>query len=185
MPPNPSFLPTGACPASAVILATRQAQTPLAIANAQAAGATLLFANDAFAAMLDCEPEALVGRELSTLAVGVIAPIRPASTLRFDLATAKGGTVPAALSVAAVPGPDGLPLCLLCSLVDARGDGADEAIARDAILLKEVAHAAGELMRESTIAARVADSSNEASTTSGIAFDAVAHASQVIAGDRA
>lgn len=183
MPPNAASLPTGACPASAVILATSQAQTPLAIANAQAAGATLLFANDAFATMLDCDPGALVGRDLGALGVGVMAPIAPGSTLRVDLATAKGGTVPAALSIAAVPGPDGSALCFLCSLVDARGDGADEAIARDATLLREVAQAAGELMRETTVAARVADSSNDPATASGIAFDAVAHAGQVIAGD--
>ena len=44
-------------------------------------------------------------------------------------------------------------MCLLCSLLDARGEGADEAIARDATLLAQVAQAAADLMRESAKAA--------------------------------
>ena len=160
------------CPASAVILAARQAKTPLAIATVSTP--SILFANDAFAALLECEPDALVGRSLAS--IGTIADEQPVSgrVTRLTLVDAQGRTSPVALSTAAVAGPDGSPSCLLCSLIDARGDGADEAIAREAALLAEVARAAGDLMRESAMAAGAA----QTATASDIAVDAIAHATQ-------
>jgi hypothetical protein len=41
-----------ACPAAAVIMATRLAKTPLAIADARTPGAPILFANEAFATLV-------------------------------------------------------------------------------------------------------------------------------------
>jgi hypothetical protein len=177
--------PPGACPASAVIMAARQAKTPLAIADAKAPGAPLLFANEAFAAFLDEPAEALVGRALTAFAASSDAPITAPGTTRFELVGKDGSAFPAALSAASVTGADGAPLCLLCSLVDARGDGADEAIDRDAELLAQVAHAASALMRESAIAARLGESNGQTSSASDIALDAVAHATPVAAADRA
>ncbi len=97
--------------------------------------------------------------------------------LRLELVDPQGHAVPVALSTAAVVGPDGSPACLLCSLTDARGD-ADEALAREAVLLVQVAQAAGELTRES---ANAADATSSASQT---AFDAVAHATRHCAAGR-
>ncbi len=164
--------PPTSCPASAVILAARQAKTPLAIATASAP--TILFANDAFAALLECEPGTLVGRPLAS--IGTVDDEQPSSgaVTRLTLVDAHDRRAPVALSTAAVAGPDGSPSCLLCSLIDARGDGADEAITREAALLAEVAQAAGALMRESAAAADVTPTV----TASDIAFDAVAHATQ-------
>ena len=185
MPPSAPVAPAGACPVSAVILAARQAKTPLAIAHTQPPGATLLFANDAFAAMLDCEPDSLVGRPLNALGIGASGAVMPGTSTRLELATSSGRPFPAALSIAAVPGADGAAVCLLCSLVDARGEGADEAIARDARLLSEVAQAAGALMRESAAAARMTSPGDVDASASSIAFDAVAHATRATMEDRA
>ena len=164
--------PPTSCPASAVVFAARQAKTPLAIATASAP--TILFANDAFAALLECEAGALVGRSLAS--IGTVADEQPASGLftRLTLVDAQERSAPVALSTAAVAGLNGAASCLLCSLIDARGDGADEAIAREAALLAEVAQAAGDLMRESAAAADV----TPAAKASDIAFDAIAHATQ-------
>ena len=163
--------PPTSCPASAVILAARQAKTPLAIATASAP--TILFANDAFAALLQCEPDVLVGRSLAS--IGTIADEAASGPVtRRTLVDSQGRSATVALSTAAVAGPDGSPSCLLCSLIDAHGDGADEAIAREAALLAEVAQAAGDLMRESAAAADL----TPAATASDIAFDAIAHATE-------
>lgn len=142
-----------ACPASPVIAAARLAKTPLAIADAHAPGARILFANDAFGALLGLDPAALAGRPLSSLSTPPQAVVGGDATLRLDVVTEDGKAFAAALSTATVHGTDGAPMCLLCSLIDARGEGADAAIARDAELLKAVARAAGDLMKESGIAA--------------------------------
>lgn len=164
--------PPTSCPASAVILAARQAKTPLAIATASAP--TILFANDAFAALLECEPDALVGRPLASIGAVTDEQQPSGPVTRLTLVDAQGRSALVALSTAPVAGPDGSPSCLLCSLIDARGDGADEAIAREAALLAEVAQAAGDLMRESAAAADM----TPAATASDIAFDAIAHAKE-------
>lgn len=148
-----SSAPMAGCPASPVIAAVRLAKTPLAIADARAAGAPILFANEAFGALLGCETASLVGRPLAQLSTAPDMRIAPNGTWLLDIETEGGNVFAAALSTAAVAGVDGSPMCLLCSLVDARGEGADVAIRRDAGLLREVAHAAGDLMRESGIAA--------------------------------
>ena len=159
-------MPPDGCPASAVVMAARLARTPLAVADARSPDAPLMFANAAFADLLGCDAATLVGRPLRALAN---AAIPHQGTVRFDLEAAPGHAFAAALSTAPVDGPDGVAFCLLCSLVDARGDGADAAIARDAALLAEVARAAGDLMRESAQAARV----HPGNTASHIALDAV------------
>ena len=167
--------PPSGCPASAVIMAARLARTPLAIADANAPGLPLMFANDAFAALVEAPAETLVGRALATLAASSKDSITTSGTARFELAIDAANSFPVALSTAPVTGADGVPFCLLCSLVDARGDGADEAIARDAELLVQVAQAASSLMHESAIAARVGAAGGHASSASDIALDAVAH----------
>lgn len=172
----PHLSSTPGCPAAPVIVATRLAKTPLALADAAAPGAPILFANDAFGALLGRDPAALAGRPLSTLSTTPHADLSPGGTLRMDVETADGRVFPAALSIAAVRGADGAPLCLLCSLIDARGDGADEAIARDATLLAQVAQAAGELMRESGIAAGAAPAGDHDATATRIAREAVERA---------
>jgi hypothetical protein len=144
--------PPAACPASAVIMAARLAKTPLAIADAHQAGAPLMFANDAFAALVGEDAGQLVGRPLASLGMPALDVPVP-GTCRFDLVTNGGDAVPVALSTSAVEAADGVPFCLLCSLVQARGEGADDAIARDAALLQEVALAAADLMREAARAA--------------------------------
>ena len=164
--------PPASCPASAVILAARQAKTPLAIATASAP--TILFANDAFAALVDCEAGDLVGRPLASIGTVVDEQSASGVATRRTLVDSQGRSATVALSTAAVAGPDGSPSCLLCSLIDAHGDGADEAIAREAALLAEVAQAAGDLMRESAAAADL----TPAATASDIAFDAIAHATE-------
>ena len=179
MSPSSSDASTGACPASALILAVRQAKTPLAIAQAPLSDATILFANDAFAAMLDCDPDTLLGHSLNALGGAAMAPTTPGSPVRLQLRGAGGQDIPVALSVAVVPGFERGPTCLLCSLIDARGEGADAAIARDAELLAEVAHAAGELMSESALAASQTHSDDAAMAAAGIAFDAVAHVTRL------
>jgi hypothetical protein len=171
--------PPDNCPASAVIMAARLSKTPLAIADARAHGAPLLFANDAFAALVDVDATTLAGRPVTTLAGLPGGAVEPGATLRFQLAQKNGNSFPAALSIAAVPGPDGAPLCLLCSLVDARGEGADAAIARDAELLAQVALAAGDLMRESAVAAAIGGADDRAATASGIALGAVERATHI------
>jgi hypothetical protein len=167
-----------ACPASVVIMATRLAKTPLAIADAHTPGTPILFANEAFAALVDVDATALVGRSLGLLAALPVVDIGRGATTRFELAVNGGSSLPVALSTAEVPGPDGRPFCLLCSLVDARGEGADEAIARDAELLAQVARAACDLMRESGAAARTSESGDRGATASGIALEAIAHAAR-------
>ncbi len=163
--------PPDACPASAVILATRLAKTPLAVADAHAPDAPILFANDTFAALVGIDADALKGRSLGSLSTSPTLDVARAGTTRFELAVEGATPVAVALSTAAVPGADGAPFCLLCSLVDARGEGADAAIARDAELLVQVAQAAGDLMRESAIAARVGASTD----ASAIALEAIGH----------
>jgi hypothetical protein len=157
-------------------MATRLAKTPLAIADAHAPGAPIMFANEAFAELVDIDVAALVGRPIGTLAASDVADIRPGSTSRFELAIDNASPFPVALSVAAVAGADGTPLCLLCSLVDARGENADATIARDVQLLAQVAQAAGDLMRESAIAASLAEPGEHADTAAGIALGAVERA---------
>ena len=160
-------------PASAVIEATRLAKTPLAVADAHAPGAPILFANDAFATLVGLDAAALVGRPLGSLAAAAPFDIERGITTHFELAVHGGGSLAAALSTAAVPGPDGQPVCLLCSLADSRGDGAEAAIARDAELLAQVAQAAGDLMRESAVAARMGESADRDVTAADIALAAV------------
>jgi hypothetical protein len=163
-------------PAASVIVATRLAKTPLALADAAAPGAPILFANDAFGALLGRDPAALAGRSLSTLSTPPHTDISPGGTLRMDIETADGRVFPAALSIAAVQGAAGAPLCLLCSLIDARGEGADEAIARDAKLLAQVAQAAGDLMKESGIAAGAVPAGDHDEAATRIAREAVERA---------
>lgn len=160
-----------------MILAASQAKTPLAIASGPVLG--IVFANDAFAALLGSEPDALVGRRLASLGTATVEQPASGGFTRLELTDAHGRVVPVALSTAAVAGPDGSTACWLCSLIDARGDDADEALAREAALLKEVAQAAGELMCESAAAS---DSTKPASE---IAFDAIAHVTRHTAEERA
>ena len=166
-------------------MATRLARTPLAVADASAPGAPILFANEAFATLVDVDAATLVGRSLGMLTVAPAADFERAGTTRFELAAKDGGSFPAALSTAPVPGPDGQPFCLLCSLVDARGDGADAAIARDAELLVQVARAAGDLMRESAIAAHAGASGEASPSASEIALEAVDHVAHAAGKERA
>jgi hypothetical protein len=177
--------PPDACPASAVIMATRLARTPLAVADAHAPGAPILFANAAFAALVDIDAAALVGRSLAMLSGSPGVGVEHPTTTRFELTANSGGSVPVALSTAPVAASDGRPFCLLCSLIDARGDGVDAAIARDAELLGQVADAAGELMRQSTIAARARESNEAGITASQIALNAVDHATHATRKERA
>ena len=163
-------------------MATRLAKTPLAIADAQ--GAAIMFANEAFATLVGLDAAALAGRPLGSLAAAPVDIGRGATT-RFELALRDGDSLTAALSTAAVPGPDGQPVCLLCSLVDARGDGADAAIARDAELLAQVAQAAGDLLRESAVAARLCESADRDATAAGIALAAVDRATPAADEERA
>lgn len=174
-------LPPNACPASAVIMAARLAKTPLAIAQGDS---RILFANDAFAALLGIDAATLVGWALGALAESPVATVGAGTTIRLQLAVKDGAGFPAALSTAAVNGPDGAPMCMLCSLVDARGEGADAAILRDAELLAQVAHAASELMHESAAAERAGDSAGLSAPASDIARDAVDRAVQTGADDR-
>ena len=167
-----------ACPASPVIVATRLARTPLAIADAHAPGAPIVFANDAFGALLGRDPATLVGRPLSALSTAPHAGVAAGATVRMDVEGAGGGVFPAALSVAAVPGADGAPLCLLCSLVDARGDDAVAAIERDARLLGQVARAAGDLLKESGIAAAAMPTDGQDVEATRIAREAVERATE-------
>ena len=167
-----------ACPVSPVIVAARLAKTPLAIADAQAPGAPILFANDAFGALLGCDPATLAGRRLSALSTSSHADVTPGGTVRLDIETPDGGAFRAALSIAAVPGADGAPLCLLCSLIDARGEGADAAIVRDAGLLAQVAQAAGDLMKESGIAAGALPAHDHDVAATRIATEAVERITQ-------
>ena len=166
-------------------MATRLAKTPLAIADAHAPGEPIMFANDAFAALVGADASSLVGRPLGTLAPAAVVDIERGGTIRFELAIKGAGSMPAALSTAAVSGADGRPFCLLCSLVDARGEGAETAIARDAELLAQVAQAAGDLMRESAIAAHASTSRGPGPSASEIALDAVDHVAQAAARGRA
>jgi hypothetical protein len=161
------------CPAAPVIVAVRAAKTPLAIADAATPGAPVIFANDAFGALLGIDPGALAGRSMTSFARPPGSELRIDATVRLDIETAGGEMFAAALSTAAVPGPDGTPLCLLCSLVDARGEGADAAIARDAELLREVARAAGELMKASGMAADAALPQDHDRVATRIASEAV------------
>lgn len=165
-----------ACPASPVILATRQARTPLAIADALAPGLPILFANDAFGALLGRAPASFVGQPLAALALSADTRPVPGGTVRLQVAGAGGQAFTAALSTAAVAGADGTPMCLLCSLVDARGDGADEAIERDAGLLAQVARAASDLMKASGLAAGAAPAEDHELVATRIARDAVRRA---------
>ena len=169
------------CPASAVIMAARLAKTPLAIADAHAPGAPILFANDAFAGLVGVDAAGLVGEPLGMLWASPAGAVQAGGTIRFEYAGKDGHSFPAALSTAAVTGADGTPFCLLCSLVDARGEDADAAIARDAALLAQVAAAAGDLMRESAVAANATDAP---ATASNIALGAVERATHVGAQDR-
>ena len=173
-----------ACPVSAVIMATRLAKTPLAIADAHEPGIPIMFANEAFATLVGLDAAALVGRPLGSLASAPV-DIERGVTTRLELALRDGNSLAAALSTAAVPGPDGQPFCLLCSLVDARGDGADAAIARDAELLAQVAQAAGDLLRESAVAARMGESTDRDATAAGIALAAVDRATPAAGEERA
>ena len=165
-------------------MAARLAKTPLAIADAHAPGSPIMFANDAFATLVGLDATALVGRALGSLAAPPVA-IERGVTTRFQLAPHGGGGLTAALSTAAVPGPDGQPFCLLCSLMDARGEGADAAIARDAELLAQVAQSAGDLMRESAVAARVGESNHRDVTAADIALAAVDRATPAAGEGRA
>ena len=142
---------------AAIVMAASNANTPLAVADA--AGARLMFVNAAFAELLDSDAATWVGRPLSALGREA-ANLAQGATVRFVVALDGGHRRPVALSIAPVPGADGKPSCLLCSLVDARGDGADAAIALDAEMLAEVAKAAGDLMSAAAAAA-------SASTTEG------------------
>ena len=144
-----------------------------------------MFANEAFATLVGLDAAALVGRPLGSLAAAVPIDLGRGVTTRFELALHGGGSLAAALSTAAVPGADGQPLCLLCSLVDARGDGADDAVARDAELLAQVAQAAGDLMRESAVAARLAESNDRDVTAADIALAAVDRATPAAGTERA
>ncbi len=174
-----------ACPASAVITATRLAKTPLAIADAHVPGAPILFANEAFATLVGLDAAALLGRRLGSLAGAAPVDVGRGATHRFELALHDGGSLAVALSTAAVPGPDGQPWCLMCSLVDARGEGADAAIARDAELLAQVARAAGDLMRESAVAARTDGAIERDATAADIALAAMARATSAAGQERA
>jgi len=165
-------------------MAARLAKTPLAIADAHVPGAPIMFANAAFAALVQVDAGALVGRLLGTLSMASACRLQAGDTTRFELAVRDEGSFHAALSTAAVLGPDGQPFCLLCSLIDARGEGADAAIARDAELLTQVAAAAGELMRESAVAANLDGSSTHPATASDIALDAVERVAHVTVEDR-
>src|SRR3954470_10997060 len=85
--------PPAACPASAVIMAARLAKTPLAIADAHQAGAPLMFANDAFAALVGEDAGQLVGRPLASFGVPA-SDVPVPGTCRFDLMTNGGDAVP-------------------------------------------------------------------------------------------
>ena len=165
-------------------MATRLAKTPLAIADAHLPGLPIMFANDAFAAVVKIDAAVLAGRPLGTLAATAAADFEAGGTTRFELAVQDENPFPVALSIAAVPGADGKPFCMLCSLVDARGDDAGDAIARDAALLAQVALAAGDLMRESAAAAAPGDPQGQAASASDIALRAVERATHVGAEDR-
>jgi len=154
-------------------MAVRLAKTPLAIADAHEPGTPIMFANEAFATLVELDAAALVGRPLGSLAAAGPVDVERGATTRFELGLRGGSSLTAALSTAVVPGPDGQPFCLLCSLVDARGDGARAAIARDAELLAQVAQAAGDLMRESAVAARLGESAERDIAAAGIALAAV------------
>ena len=167
-----------------MIMATRLAKTPLAIADAHEPGIPIMFANEAFATLVGLDAAALVGRPLGSLASAPV-DIERGVTTRLELALRDGNSLAAALSTAAVPGPDGQPFCLLCSLVDARGDGADAAIARDAELLAQVAQAAGDLMRESAVAARMGESTDRDATAADIALAAIDRAAPAAGEERA
>ena len=145
--------PSGACPASALVMAVRLAKTPLAVADARSTGRPILFANDAFIEFVGRDADALVGLPLAALIGDGGVELAQGAT-RFTLTVGERPGLAVALSTAAVADADGAPFCLLCSLVDARGDGADEAIARDAGLLAEVAQAASGLLHESALAAQ-------------------------------
>ncbi len=136
-------------------MAARMAKTPLAIAEAGTADAGILFVNDAFASLLESEAATWIGRPLGALSAAGPSPVVAGETKHFEVALDGGRRLPVALSIALVPGPAGDPVCLLCSLVDARGDGATQAIERDARMLAQVALAAGELMSEAAAAARL------------------------------
>ena len=168
-----SALPTGACPASAVVMAASAAKTPLAIAQACAGGPSIMFVNAAFAQLLGSDASSWTGRPLSALAAPAAIHFAAGTTTRFEATLDGDRRVPLALSIAAVPDGEGAPFCLLCSLVDARGDGADEAIARDARMLGQVALAAGELMSEAAIVARRSASAGIPENADGIALEAV------------
>jgi hypothetical protein len=154
-------------------MAARLAKTPLAIADAQAPGSPIMFANDAFATLVGVDAQTLVGRPLGCLAAAGPIDVEQGVTTRMELALRDGGTLMAALSTAAVRGADGRPFCLLCSLVEARGEGADVAIVRDGELLAQVAQAAGDLMRESAVAAHSGGSTGRELSAADIASAAV------------
>src|ERR1700742_477083 len=97
MHPSHSSSPLDACPASAVIMATRLAKTPLAIADAHLPGSPIMFANDAFAALVKIDASALAGRLLGTLSTSAPADIQPGRTTRFELLVQDEKPFPVAL----------------------------------------------------------------------------------------
>lgn len=133
-----------------------------------------MFVNAAFSELLDSDASSWIGRPLSALSSPALLDFSPGKTQRFDVVLDDERHMPMALSIAAVPGPGGKPFCLLCSLVDARGDGAPEAIQRDAGMLAQVARAAGELMSEATAAARFSRSDGGDDAAGELAMEAMA-----------
>lgn len=171
----------GACPVSPLITAVQSAQTALAIADARAPGAPLLFANAAFAALVDRDAATLVGCPVDSLSSSAPGD-RPRLPTHADDASRssritirrRDGELELALSTARVTSAQGTPLCLLCSLVDVRGADADAQILRDAELLREVAQAASGLMREAGVASDAAAAHGEPDSVAAIATAAMA-----------
>ncbi len=168
--------------ASAVVMAAGMAKTPLAVAEAGAIDPSIMFVNAAFPELLDSDASSWIGRPLSALSTPTTLSGAPGTTKRFDVMLADGRRLPVALSVASVSGADGTPLCLLCSLGDARGDGADEAIERDAEMLTQVANAASELMGEAAEAARISASDGSGHASGEIALEAMRRTADPIHG---
>ena len=168
----------GGCPASALVMAARAARTPLAIADARSPDAPIMFANAAFAELLGRDAASLAGRPLTSLAAASTpAPgFAPDASTRIDAERADGSSFPAAMSTALVRDSDGAVMCWLCSLIDARGEDADNAIARDAAALRAVAKAASDLMHEAAMAADAREPGDAAIDASDIALRAAARA---------
>ncbi len=144
-----TFPRSGHCPASAVVAAVRCAEAPLAIADLP--DASIRFANDAFLVLVGRDASTLVGLRLVDLGASDMNAKPVPHAFRLILNRGDARPLPVALSTAMVTGVEGLPMCLLCSLIDMSGAGADDALAREAVLLAQVAAAASDLARASDV----------------------------------